>query len=428
LFARKFITRFGTAALAVALAISGVAHAPSPVKAAVCTVSSVPSVSTIAAGGTFDVTIQVSTDTPSRGGQFILSWNPTLVQCTTAPKGTFFNAVADQFDNTAGKFPAQTSQTGTNPEAVALILGPPPGVPATAGATGTGAFYVLHMAAKTGVSGTATFTLSEVVLGDTSDIPVNLHPTVNNGSISITLGQGASPAVTTGAASNVTNTSATLSGNLTTVGSAGSAAVSFEWGTTTTYGQTTTPLTKSAISSFSTDITGLTANTLYHFRAKATDGTSTVYGADQTFTAHQPPAVSTSAASNITTTTATLNGSLDSMGSSSSVTVSFDWGINNTYGYSAGTDVKTTTGASSATINGLTAGTTYHYRVKGTAGTDVVYGSDQAFTASQSSTPTVTTTAPSSIASSSATLNGYVTAALNGARRHPTGKLPRPER
>jgi len=60
--------------------------------------------------------------------------------------------------------------------------------------------------------------------------------------------------------------------------------VSFDWGTTTDYGNTTTVQTMTGIGAFSYALDGLlTPGTTYHFRAKAV-GDGTVYGDDLTFT------------------------------------------------------------------------------------------------------------------------------------------------
>ena len=96
-----------------------------------------------------------------------------------------------------------------------------------------------------------------------------------------------SPTLTTGAALNITSGEATLSGSLTTLGSATSVIVSFQWGTDTSYADGDIVANPSSITSvptaFSASLSGLTANTTYHFRAEAV-GATTVYGGDQQFT------------------------------------------------------------------------------------------------------------------------------------------------
>ncbi len=83
---------------------------------------------------------------------------------------------------------------------------------------------------------------------------------------------------------SITPSGATLSG----VANANnlSRAVTFDYGTTTSYGSTVTadhsPVT--GIATVSKAITGLAPNTLYHFRVKGVNSAGTFYGTDQTFT------------------------------------------------------------------------------------------------------------------------------------------------
>ncbi|GAI45628.1 unnamed protein product, partial [marine sediment metagenome] len=91
------------------------------------------------------------------------------------------------------------------------------------------------------------------------------------------------PTVVTAAASSLRTTSATLNGTLNDLGSALEVTVSFEWGTTTAYGNETTAQAMTDTGSFTVSLTGLSSNTTYHFRAVAVgDGTS--YGDDISFT------------------------------------------------------------------------------------------------------------------------------------------------
>jgi len=101
-----------------------------------------------------------------------------------------------------------------------------------------------------------------------------------------------------------------------------------------------------------------------------------------------PPSVSTNAATAISFNGATLNGSVSSNGAST--TVSFEYGSSIAYGSSINaTQSPLATGASGAAVsaalmgaNGLTCGSTYHYRAKGVNASGTSYGSDQSFTTS----------------------------------------------
>jgi hypothetical protein len=93
------------------------------------------------------------------------------------------------------------------------------------------------------------------------------------------------PVVNTNSASSITGSGAILNGNLNDKGSSGNVSVSFEYGLTDSYGSSVAgvPPTLAGPGVFNASITGLTLNTLYHFRAKAV-GDETVYGNDVTFT------------------------------------------------------------------------------------------------------------------------------------------------
>jgi len=187
------------------------------------------------------------------------------------------------------------------------------------------------------------------------------------------------PAVTTNAASDITINSATLNGTLTSLGNASSVDVSFEWGLTASYGNETTPQAMIGTGSFNDSIGSLDPGTNYHFRAKAV-GNGTAYGDDVIFTTGTtPPAVTTNAATNIATNSATFNGELTSLGTTGSVYVSFEWGLTVSYGNETTPQAFTSTGTFNAAISGLDPGVTYYFRAKA-VGDSTAYGDDVAFT------------------------------------------------
>ena len=93
------------------------------------------------------------------------------------------------------------------------------------------------------------------------------------------------PAATTGSASSVTPTSATLNGTVNPNGA--STTVVFDYGLTASYGKTVTttqsPLSGSTNQAVSKGITGLSTGKTYHFRVKATNVAGTTLGSDKTF-------------------------------------------------------------------------------------------------------------------------------------------------
>ncbi len=97
-----------------------------------------------------------------------------------------------------------------------------------------------------------------------------------------------------------------------------------------------------------------------------------------------PPIVTTLAASLITATSAVLNGTVNTNGSSTAP--SFDYGLTSNYGMTiAGTpgQVSGTSSISvSAAISGLNPGTTYHYRINGTSSGGTIRSANVIFTTS----------------------------------------------
>ncbi len=95
----------------------------------------------------------------------------------------------------------------------------------------------------------------------------------------------------------------------------------------------------------------------------------------------------TSAATAITTTTSTLNGSVNANGFSTIIT--FEYGTTAAYGNTATATQSPVTGNMSTSVSmaitGLTAGTTYHYRVKAVNSLGITYGNDMVFTTTAAS-------------------------------------------
>jgi hypothetical protein len=93
------------------------------------------------------------------------------------------------------------------------------------------------------------------------------------------------PAVSTLSATNVSSSSSTLNGSITPEGA--NTTAQFDYGITTSYGSTAiveqSSITSSSNVNVSANISGLTPNTLYHFRCEATDSSGTTYGGDSTF-------------------------------------------------------------------------------------------------------------------------------------------------
>jgi plastocyanin len=197
-----------------------------------------------------------------------------------------------------------------------------------------------------------------------------------------TLSPTGSPVVTTSPATFIASFSAMLNGSLDPHGL--STTVHFQYGTTTSYGLTATAPTQTGntFRNVSASISGLSANTIYHYRIMATNTGGTSLGSDRTFTtltATGPPVVTTNPATNVASSSATLNSSLDPHGLTTSV--SFQYGTTTSYGHTS--SMQNQTGSTfrnvSANIGALSAHTTYHFRVMATNTAGTRLGSDRTF-------------------------------------------------
>ena len=167
----------------------------------------------------------------------------------------------------------------------------------------------------------------------------------------------------------------------------------FEYGTSTAYGaQAPAPPDPSAGSAssaqpVSANLTGLAANTTYHYRLVATNGSGLTTGSDQTFTTTAtlppPPTVVTGSASAIISSSATVTGSVNPNGQTT--TYHFEYGTTTAYGAQAPAPPDPSAGSGSsaqpvsANLTGLAANTTYHYRLVATNGSGLTTGADQTF-------------------------------------------------
>jgi len=251
-------------------------------------------------------------------------------------------------------------------------------------------------------SGTTYWSVSNISLssGD-NKITVTAKDNVGNtatDTITVTYTAGTAPTVKTGSATNVTANSATLSGTVNANGL--STTAWFEYGTLSgLYGSksSTQTVTSSNDTTVSITITGLTSGTTYYYKIVAENNSGKSEGSEMSFQYTQSgnaPTVETEAATDITNTTAKLNGKCNPNGQST--TAWFEYGtLSGTYNYQ--TSTQSVSGSSytnvSATITGLTVGTKYYYRIaaKNSAGTS--YGKEMEFYKSPGTDTTPTPTA-----------------------------------
>ena len=187
--------------------------------------------------------------------------------------------------------------------------------------------------------------------------------------------------VTTQAVTGIGTTSATGHGNITDLGAPPPTQHGVCWNTTgtpTTGDNKTEDGPASATGGFTSNMTGLSANTTYYVRAYITDTVGTIYGNQISFTTSAgAPTVTTQAVSGIGKTTASGNGNITDLGLSNPTQHGVCW---NTTGTPTTADNKTEEGVASATgaftsnMTGLHPGTDYYVRAYATNTSGTSYG------------------------------------------------------
>jgi len=205
------------------------------------------------------------------------------------------------------------------------------------------------------------------------------------------------PTVETGAATSLQSEgSATLNG---TVDPEGEPVTSceFEYGTETSYGATApcspSPGSSPTAVAVSAHLVGLVPDTVYHYRLVAANANaiSADHGEDRTFTAPARPAIGEQSATDVASTSATLSAQLNPGGAITTYRVEYVSEVQfAAHGYAEATDLPVPEGDAgsglspvtlSVHVQGLRAGTTYHYRfVASNIVAQNVAGSEQTFT------------------------------------------------
>jgi hypothetical protein len=220
--------------------------------------------------------------------------------------------------------------------------------------------------------------------------------------------------LSTGPAQGIKPGAATLTGSLTPNGT--DAHYLFEWGTSTSYGNSTASVDagsgKEPVAA-KAELTGLVANTTYHYRLSGTNSFGTTLGEDTSFTTSGPPRITNEPPSAVTHEAATINAKVDP--DELETSYHFEYGETTAYGAEVPAGgAKLAPGetpvAVSAALGGLKIGTTYHYRVVASNSAGTTTGRDE----------TVQTVPPALIEGTSATEVGASAATLQ-AQINPLG-------
>jgi uncharacterized protein (TIGR02145 family) len=177
------------------------------------------------------------------------------------------------------------------------------------------------------------------------------------------------PSVVTYEATNITDHGANLRGNVSSDGGGTITERGFYWSSTNQNPDETNNkvMVSGTTGSFSEEISDLTPNTTYYFRAFATNNQGISIGSVKTFSTNQEinaPTVVTNSATNITTNSAQLNGNVTSDGNTTITQRGFYWSkTDNTPDVGDNKEIISgTTGTYNKTISSLHENTTYYYR------------------------------------------------------------------
>jgi hypothetical protein len=191
------------------------------------------------------------------------------------------------------------------------------------------------------------------------------------------------PAISTNAVTSITLTTAFSGGNITSDGGGAITARGVCWATAanpTITGSKTTDGTGTG--SFTSNLSGLTAGTIYYVRAYATNSAGTAYGNDVIFTTNSVlvATLTTTTITSISTSTAFSGGNITSDGGGTITSRGVCWATTTTPTISNSKTVDGSgTGSFVSNITGLTSNTTYYVRAYATNSIGTAYGNQVSF-------------------------------------------------
>jgi hypothetical protein len=268
---------------------------------------------------------------------------------------------------------------------------------ATTGTLPSSIFNDINTQVVIGASGNSV-TNTSYISGKIDD--VRIYDRVLSASEVTSIYNYATSTVTTQTPSSVATSSMVGNGNITSVGESSPTVRGFVYGTTAAYGATTTENGSFSTGAFTASITGLMCNTLYHINAYAINDAGTSYGSDVVATIPVcMPTVTTSAATGVSTSTATFIGAITATGGADATNHGFAYG---TVSDLSSVIATTSLGAQAGTttfnqsLTGLAPNTTYYFRAYAVNSAGTSTGSIVSTNTSDITPPIVSMTLPAS--------------------------------
>jgi hypothetical protein len=256
-----------------------------------------------------------------------------------------------------------------------------------------------------GASGIAVSPGHEVYVADSTADDVDVFTTV------------VLPDTTTGSATSITGTSASLSGSVNADGTSG-ASYYFQYGTSSAYGSTSpaapgTPISGSSTIPATASLTGLASDSTYYYRLDTTNSSGYVnYGQGKTFST--PPVAATvndrpPTVNEVLASSARLTGTIDA--ENSQTFYYFEYGPTTAYGSTTPTvdaGIGDEDELVAQRLTGLTPGTTYHYALVASNPGGTTTGPDYTFTTAPPTPPVIATGPASSPSATAETVTGTI--------------------
>lgn len=319
------------------------------------------------------------------GGNFtVLAPNPVITASTTAL--TDFGLIKVNSNSNAQTYTVSGTELYAN-----LVVTAPTGFKVSNGGAYSGS---VNLAPTNGTVSTTTIYVQfwPTALGPTGSLNITNASTGATTKNVSTSGTGMDiPTIISPSSASITQTSAYLGGNVTSINYSTVTTRGIYWSLTNGFpdgsGTIVSQSGSYGVESFSLLTSSLTANTTYYFKAFATNAAGTAYTSQGSFTTLGVPTVTTQAVTAISHDSATGNGTITALGNPSPTQYGVCWStsLNPTTA-----DSHTSQGAYSggvpypftSAITGLTPNVLYHVRAYATNSQGTVYGSDVTFTAS----------------------------------------------